>query len=635
VDEAVQIIIGGVLQGCIFGLLAIGFSMVYRVAAAINLAQGAFCIVAALLTSTIETELSINVIAAGGLALVATALLALLLGWTVFVPGLARLPVSAMFILTAGLLTLMEGGSLVAWGSQSYTLSAFSGERPIRLGGLLLPPQGLWLVGAAIVVTTGLMLLMHRTRLGRALRACAENPLAASLMGIGVARMQLLSFVLAAVIGGVGGIVMGPVTSFAFDTGRMYTIFGFIAAVIGGIGSPLGGLVGGIALGIATQLAAAYVSSLFSNALALALLLAILLWRPSGLFSSGPARRLDVRDEPRTHRAIIRLDGRPGALLAAGGLVLLFGVLPWTMQSSGLMGSVIITGILFLSALGLDVLMGFAGQVSLGQAGFMAIGGYTASVLAVQYGAPPALGTLAGLVLSLACALVLAIGTMRLRGLYLAIATLAFSLLVDSLTVGLEGFTGGPSGLVGIPSFSIAGFVFDTPLRNYYLVAVVLVLALAVLSGGIRGGFGRALLAVRADPMAAAALGIDVRRAKIAAFCICAALGSISGSLYAFYFHFLSPDMVGTPLSLQMLAMLLIGGEGTLFGPLFGVALLTLLPTVFQPLAQFKTLGSGLLLILFSLYAPSGIFGLLASRLGAARRGPPPLALPLHGGVAP
>ena len=86
-------------------------------------------------------------------------------------------------------------------------------------------------------------------------------------------------------------------------------------------------------------------------------------------------------------------------------------------------------------------------------------------------------------------------------------------------------------------------------------------------------------------------------------------LGSLAGSLYAFYFHFLSPDMVGTPLSLQMLSMVMIGGEGTLIGPLFGVALLTIVPTLFQPLALYKTLGSGVLLILVSLYLPSGIFG--------------------------
>ena len=630
--EVAQIIIGGVMQGCIFAILAIGFSLVFRVASAINLAQGAFCIVAALLTSTLEQSFGIPVIPGGLLATAASAVLAGVLGAAVFVPGLQRLPTSAMFILTAGLLTLLEGGALVLWGSQSYTLPAFSGERPVALGGLLLPSQGFWLVGLTVAVAVAQGVLLARTRAGRAFRACAENPLAASLMGIGVARMQWLSFVLAAAMGALGGVVIGPVTSFQFDTGRMYTIFGFIAAVIGGIGSPLGAVAGGLLLGIATQLAAAYVSSLFSNALALALLLAVLLWRPSGLFAGGPARRQDVREEARVHRSVVRLGGRSGPVLAAAGLAVLL-VLPWLLGGTGLMSSVTITLILFLAVLGLDVLMGFAGQVSLGQAGFMAIGGYTASALVVSYGVPPLLGTLAGAALSLGCAAVLALGTMRLRGLYLAIATLAFGLLVDSLTVGLEGITGGPSGLVGIPAFSAFGVVFDTPLRAYYLVAGAVVCALAALAGAMRGRFGRALMSVRADPLAAAALGIDVPRAKLAAFCISAVLGSVSGSLYAFYFHFLSPDMVGTPVSLQMLAMLVVGGEGTLFGPLFGAAVLTLLPTVFQPLAQFKTLGSGLLLILFSLYLPNGIFGGLVALL-SRRPAPQPRPAPVLAGTA-
>jgi branched-chain amino acid transport system permease protein len=279
------------------------------------------------------------------------------------------------------------------------------------------------------------------------------------------------------------------------------------------------------------------------------------------------------------------------------------------------MSSLVITGILFIAVLGLDILMGYAGQVSLGQAGFMAVGGYTAAILATNYGWSPLFGILAGLILSLACAAALSLVTMRLRGHYLALATLAFGLLVDSLTVGMTEVTGGPSGLVGIPSFTIGAFSFDTPLRMYYLVAAVLVVAITLLLGGIRSTFGRALQAVRTDQTAAAALGIDVPRYKMAVFAISAALASLSGSLYAFFFHFLSPEMVGTQRSLEMIAMLVVGGEGTLIGPVFGVALLTLIPTIFQPLAIYKTLAEGLLLVATVRYLPGGIFGTIASRL--------------------
>ncbi len=613
-SQLIQTAIDGLLLGCVYGLIAIGFSLVYRAASAINLAQGAFCVLGALIALSLQKTFSLSILAAGLLASALTIVLAWLVGVTVFAPGLKRLPPSSMFVLAAGLLTVLEGLTLVIWGNQSYTLPAFSGERPFVFLGLLISPQGLWLAGTTILVAALLAYLFARTRLGRALHACAESPMAASLMGIGVARIQLFSFVLAAAIGALAGIVTGPITSFQFDTGRSYTILGFIAAVVGGIGSPFGALAGGLLLGVATQFAAAYGSTLFSNALALLILLAMLLLRPAGLFASGPARRQDVREDARVPRSVIRIGGRRGAILAAAGVLVALVWVPWQFGDSSLMTSLTIAAILFLAVLGLDVLMGFAGLVSLGQAGFMAIGAYVASILVVRYGATPLLATLAGVGVSLVCALVLTFSTMRLRGLYLAIATLAFGLLIDSLTVGLAELTGGPSGLVGIPSFSIGGFAFDTPLRGYFLVIAIIGLALALLTAGMKSGLGRALLAIRADPLAAAALGIRVRRYRMAAFCISAVLGSLSGSLYAFYFHFLSPEMVGTTVSLQMLAMLVIGGEGTLFGPLLGVLLFTLLPVLIQGLDQYKTLGSGLLLVGISLYLPDGLFGtLLAS----------------------
>ena len=124
---------------------------------------------------------------------------------------------------------------------------------------------------------------------------------------------------------------------------------------------------------------------------------------------------------------------------------------------------------------------------------------------------------------------------------------------------------------------------------------------------------------IRTDQTAAAALGINVPRYKLAAFLISAALGSISGSLYAFYFHFLSPEMVGTPRSFEMIAMLVVGGEGTLVGPIIGVALLTLLPTVFQPFAQLQDASPrALLLVRCFLWLPEGMFGAVAA---LARRG--------------
>ena len=352
------------------------------------------------------------------------------------------------------------------------------------------------------------------------------------------------------------------------------------------------------------------------------LLLAILLWRPSGLFAPGVVRRQDVRDEQQVHLALLRFKGRDvslfGIVTVAASLVL-----PWLVpQSSGLLGSLVITGILFIGVLGLDILMGYAGQVSLGQGGFMAIGGYSAAILAVKYGWPPLLGTAAGVILSLLCALILSLTTMRLRGVYLALATLAFGLLIDSLSVGMMDVTGGPSGLVGIPSFAVGSYSFSSPLAMYYLVLALATALVLLLLGGVRSNFGRVLRAIRTDQTAAAALGINVPRYKVAAFAISAALASLSGSLYAFFFHFLSPEMVNTSRSLEMITMLVIGGEGTLVGPLVGVALLTLLPEIFQPFALYKRLAEGALLVIAFQYLPAGIFGTIAGWLSRLGGGP-------------
>ena len=617
-DALIQIVIGGLLQGSLFAIVALGFSLVFRMTGVVNLSQGAFCVLGALLAYTLQTTWHVPVVAAILLAVLAAVAFGVVIGAAAFVPALARLPNSSMLMLTAGLLTFTQGLMLVLWGGDPYALPPFSGEAPVVFWGVRWPTQGFWIAGGTVVIIAAFWYLFARTTLGKALQACAENPVAARLMGIDVERMALLSYAMAAFIGALGGILIAPILALQFDTSQLFTIMGFIAVAIGGFGSFVGAVIGGLLLGVAQQLAAGYISPLFNNALALGLLLAILLWRPNGLFAIGRARRSDVREEHRVYPAILRLEGRI-ALLGGLGLLAVVLAIPLLVTDPGIMNSLVITLILFISVLGLDVLMGFGGQVNLGQGGFMAIGGYIAAILATRYGWPPLVGVLLGCMASLVCALLLSVVTMRLRGHYLALATLAFGLMVDSLDVGMMETTGGPSGLVGVPSFSIGGYVFASDRSMYYLTVGIIVILVLALLGAIRGGFGRALMAVRADRLAAGALGVNVARVKLTAFAISAVLASLSGSLYAFYFHYLSPEMVGTRSSFEMVTMLVIGGEGTLLGGLPGVALLTLLPTMVQSLAVYKMMGEGMLLILAFRYLPGGMLGGTAQLFGKLR----------------
>jgi branched-chain amino acid transport system permease protein len=621
--EFLQICIGGLVVGSIYAAIALGFSLVYRVTGAINLSQGGFAIVAAMIGHTLGVAWGWPLWVAIPSAVAATVGLGVAIGAFTFVPALERLSNANVLMLTAGLLTMIEGVALVVWGSQPYAMPPFSGEAPLVFGPIRVPTQAFWVFGSTAVCITALWWLVAKTKLGKGLRACAENPAAASLMGINVPRMTLLSFGLATLIAAIAGVIVAPTTSLQFDTGRLFTISGFVAAAIGGIASFPGAIIGGLFLGLVTQLATAYISSLFSTAIALLILLAVLIWRPHGLVQAGVGKRQDTRDEVKAVAHTAKLPARLAFPFAAFVLVTA-ALVPLVVTDNGILSGLVIAGILFMTLMGLDVLMGYAGQVSLGQAGFMAIGGYTSGYLSINYELAPLLAIVAGIGVSLACALVLSVVTLRLRGLYLALATLAFGLLIDSCAVGFLDITGGPSGLVGIPSFSVAGFEFGTPRAMYYVVFALDAIIFVALTGAMRSGFGRALKAIRSDQMAAAALGINTVRYKLAAFMISVTLASLSGSMYAFFFNFLSPEMVGTGRSLELVAMLIVGGESTLLGGLFGALLLTLLPTVFQPLAIYKTFASGALLVASFLYLPQGLYGAivqLAIRLVGLPRG--------------
>ncbi|HYZ14753.1 MAG TPA: ABC transporter permease [Candidatus Acidoferrum sp.] len=622
---ALEIAIGGLVEGSVFALVAIGFALVFRVTGTINLAQGAFVVLGALTTYSFE-QLGWPVWLAALGALAVAALIGLILAVAIFVPGLRRLPASGIVMLTSGLLTLFEGAALLVWGSQPYQLPPFSGYHPVNVRGVLIPTQAFWDIGITAVVVALLWYVLQRTTFGRALRACAENPAAATLMGIDVTRVRIFSYTLAAVLGALSGIAIGPIVSLQFDGGRLFTVYGFISVAIGGLGSFAGGLLGGLGLGLIQQLGAAYVSSIFATTLAILILIVVLVWRPNGLFGRG-ARREDVRTGGGHVLGVTaRLEPR-AARIALAIAVLAIAVLP-VFVGGGALSSLVIAGVLFIAVMGLDILMGFTGQVSLGHAAFVGVGGYVAGIASVRYAIAPPLGLLLGLVVSLVLAAILSSITVRLRGHYMALATLAFGLLFDSLAVGLSDLTGGPSGLTHIPHFALFGYTFADGRANYYLVWGVAIVIFALLANLVRSDFGRALRAIRTDQTAALALGIDVPRYKLYAFLISAACASIAGSLYAYYFQFLSPEMVSTPRSFELLTMLVIGGEGSLAGPLLGVLLLVLLPTVIQPLAQAKTLFAGAVLVAGLLFLPSGILGAIAQALTRRRTAAPALIGP-------
>ncbi len=257
--------------------------------------------------------------------------------------------------------------------------------------------------------------------------------------------------------------------------------------------------------------------------------------------------------------------------------------------------------------LGLNLFIGYAGQISLGHAAFFGLGAYGSAILTTEWAIPPwaAMGlTATGIALT---ALVIGVPTLRLSGHYLAMATLGFNIVVHNIFVQWDRVTGGPSGLSGIPPFGFFGFAIQGETQQYYLLwgaaMVVLILALNL----VRSGIGRGLAALAEDEVSAAAMGVDVRRGKIAVFTISAVFASTAGSLFAHYLGTITPDTFGIFASIDFVIMVVIGGMGSLWGSLAGAAFVTILPHLLGPLEDSKDVIHGLIVVAILLVLPRGL----------------------------
>jgi branched-chain amino acid transport system permease protein len=279
-------------------------------------------------------------------------------------------------------------------------------------------------------------------------------------------------------------------------------------------------------------------------------------------------------------------------------------------------------GLLVMVVLGLNLFTGYAGQISLGHAAFFGLGAYGSAILTATYHFPP-WPTIIMVAATVAFfALIIGVPTLRLRGHYLAMATLGFNYAVYITFLEWDVVTGGPSGLSGIPPLTIGGFSFNTDLKFYYLVWTFALVALTLCLNLVRTGVGRGLAALAQDEVAASCLGVDVRRDKVRVFVLSAVLASVAGSLYAHYFGHVAPSAFSIFKSLDLVIMVVVGGLGSIWGTLFGVSFIVILPYVLEPLEQYFDIIHGLILVLILLFLPQGfVTGLWdMARIYLARR---------------
>jgi len=282
-------------------------------------------------------------------------------------------------------------------------------------------------------------------------------------------------------------------------------------------------------------------------------------------------------------------------------------------KSAYVSGILIFAGIYIILAVGLDLLMGYAGQISVGHASFFAIGAYSSAILTVKYGISPLMAMFFGMFLSGFIAWIIGRPVLALKEYYLAMATLAFNEIVITLIIALEWLTGGGSGLRNIPSFNLFGFIMKSNLHYYYFVWLIVFLVVAMAIAIVRSPMGRTLIAIHSDEIAARTFGIDSTKYKTGIFVLVNVFASVAGSLYAHYMGFIAPDDFGVSTSVNMLVMLFLGGFGTIYGPAIGALFLKILPELTYFFQDYELLINGIILIIVLVFMPKGIYGIFMS----------------------
>jgi len=290
-SQLLQYLITGLTVGSVYAMVAVGFNIIYNVTEIINFAQGEFVMLGGLTMVSLHVAMGLPIILAFPVTIVLVTVIGILIDRFAICP-IRRPSVLTLIIATIAVSIIIKGTASFIWGKNPFDLPAFSGRNPINILGAVVQPQYFWVIGFLVITAIALSIFFDRTIIGKAMRACADNANAASLVGINVKKMILLSFALSAAIGAVAGIAITPISLMEYDRGAMLAVKGFGAVILGGLGSFPGAILGGLIIGSIESFGAGLVHSGYKDAFALIVLLIILFFKPSGLLGSIEISRI-------------------------------------------------------------------------------------------------------------------------------------------------------------------------------------------------------------------------------------------------------------------------------------------------------------------------------------------------------
>lgn len=290
-EHIAQYIVAGLTTGSIYALIALGFCVIHNATGIVNFTQVDFVSLGGLVAYSSLISLGFPMVGAFTLSVMVVTVVGAMVERLAVRPARSR-PVIILIFITIGVSIFLRGVFKVIWGKNQMGMPHFSGETPITFMGATLLPQNIWIIVVTIFSVIGLSFFFNMTRTGKAMRAVSWNPRAASLMGIDVNFMVLLSFGLSGALGAIAGILIVPITTLSYDIGVMLGLKGFAAAVLGGYGNSMGAVVGGLTLGVLESVGAGTISSTYKDVIAFGVLLLVLFVKPTGILGQSDRERI-------------------------------------------------------------------------------------------------------------------------------------------------------------------------------------------------------------------------------------------------------------------------------------------------------------------------------------------------------
>ena len=632
----------GLSQGLIYGLLALGLVLVYKGSRILNLAHPYFGLLCAFLAHYLTASAGFLPFEKGSVARFCIAgplalLLIALNGWSIehsLIHKLRGAPRLVGLVLTIALAqgTLGLVGIIFnrteAQFFQPRTLPAFFTAR-IKVGDLILTAGTIQVFIAVPLIALGLAAFFKYTRFGVAVRAAAENGESARLLGISADRVSAFTWVAGSLLAGVSGLLItvqrGGLDITTLSTG--FLVRALAAALIGGLTSLPGAIVGGLAVGLSESILQ-YVLSITTppqfvaeilkpELLSFLIVILVLLFRPGGLFGQREETEDKVAFVPTLRELPVKLRDAPVAryLSRFGLAITLLIAIAVSLVTGSRTNSILVSVVVFaMVGVSLTILMGFTGQISLGHWGLVGIGAFATADLFHRVHLPFLLTLPAVVVIGMLVSLVIGLPALRIRGLYLAVVTLAFGFLCEFTIFKTTFIAGSQAGVRWLPpTYGPLDLAAPSNRPLFFFAVALLLLVLWIARNLARSGTGRSFYALRENEKAAATLGVDLTRVKLLAFAVSGGIAALAGSIHAMNNTTVQATSFPATTSLVLISVVMIGGIGSLQGAVFGAFLVAGLPSLieYENNRYVVPIATGVLLLVVIVRARGGIAGLV------------------------